>query len=119
MDKDPPVAGGSPLLPGVAAGQAGQFSFVPWQVTRVCRSMLLTSIETQKGGPSPEPPSHLILGIEKRTSAETLMSVNPSAHKSRYIQLSGFTQGRLRRSLSVITTDLFANIGRASCRARV
>lgn len=36
------------------------------------------------------------------------MSVNPSAHKSRYIQLSGFTQGRLRRSLAHITTVLFA-----------
>ena len=43
---------GPPLLPGVAAGQAGRFSFVPWQVTRACRSMLLTSIETQKGGPA-------------------------------------------------------------------
>ena len=36
------------------------------------------------------------------------MSVNPSAHKSRYIQLSSFTQGRLRRSLAHITTVLFA-----------
>lgn len=57
----------------------------------------------------------LILGIEKRTSAETLMSVNPSAHKSRYIQLSGFTQGRLRRSLAHITTVLFATS--FSCRS--
>lgn len=94
MGKGPSAAGEPPLLPGVAAGQAGRFSFVPWQVTRAYRSMLLTSIETQKGGPARNLLSHLILGIEKRTSAETLMSVNPSAHKSRYIQLSGFTQGK-------------------------
>ena len=98
MGKGPSAAGEPLLLPG-----AGRFSFVPWQVTRTYRSMLLTSIETQKGGPARNPLSHLILGIEKRTSAETLMSVSPSAHKSRYIQLSGFTQGRLRRSLAHIT----------------
>lgn len=115
MGKGPSAAGEPPLLPGVAAGQTGRFSFVPWQVTRAYRSMLLTSIETQKGGPARNPLSHLILGIEKRTPAETLMSVNPSAHKSRYIQLSSFTQGRLRRSLAHITTVLFATS--FSCRS--
>ena len=82
----------------------------------ICEKFLTRpSTETQKGGPARNLLSHLILGIEKRTSAETLMSVNPSAHKSRYIQLSGFTQGRLRRSLAHITTVLFATS--FSCRS--
>ena len=43
------------------------------------------------------------------------MSVNTSAHKSRYIQLSGCTQGKAPASLAHITTVLFATS--FSCRS--